>query len=155
MNSHARRCTLKLKRRNCFLIYIYYNLSLKNLHNNFFFLSFFLYHSSLFSFFLLLFLFEWYWGWHWLRHLCTRHPRNTLHSKSCHQLSQVVFCYRLYLNIIIRLCSAFFKFCWLFYKCSGLKFYEVLVELWTFEPNVLVIDLMYHSEPFYGVYSSI
>lgn len=157
MNSHARRCTLKLKRRNCFLIYIYYNLSLKTYKITFsFFFSFFLYHSSLFSFFLLLFLFEWYWGWHWLRHLCTRHPRNTLHSKSCHQLSQVVFCYRLYLNIIIRLCCAFFfKFCWLFYKCSGLKFYEVLVELWTFEPNVLVIDLMYHSEPFYGVYSSI
>lgn len=156
MNSHVRRCTLKLKRRNCFLIYIYYNLSLKTYIITFsFFFSFFLYHSSLFSFFLLLFLFEWYWGWHWLRHLCTRHPRNTLHSKSCHQLSQVVFCYRLYLNIIIRLCSAFFKFCWLFYKCSGLKFYEVLVELWTFEPNVLVIDLMYHSEPFYGVYSRI
>lgn len=53
MNSHARRCTLKLKRRNCFLIYIYYNLSLKNLHKNLFFLSFFLYHSSLFSSFFL------------------------------------------------------------------------------------------------------
>lgn len=40
-------------RRNCFLIYIYYNLSLKNLHKNLFFLSFFLYHSSLFSSFYL------------------------------------------------------------------------------------------------------
>lgn len=59
MNSHARRCTLKLKRRNCFLIYIYYNLSLKTYIITFsFFFSFFLYHSSLFSFFLLLFLFE-------------------------------------------------------------------------------------------------
>lgn len=52
MNSHARRCTLKLKRRNCFLIYIYYNLSLKNLHNNFFFLFFFL-SLSLVTFFFL------------------------------------------------------------------------------------------------------
>lgn len=60
MNSHARRCTLKLKRRNCFLIYIYYNLSLKNLHNNFFFLFFFLSLSLVTFFFFLSFFLSFY-----------------------------------------------------------------------------------------------
>lgn len=152
MNSHARRCTLKLKRRNCFLIYIYYNLSLKNLHKNLFFLSFSITrHFFLLSFFLLLFLFEWYLGLHWLRHLCTRHPRNTRNL--------VISYLRLYFVTdyiwIYSTLQCFLSFCWLFYKCSGLTFYEVFVELWTSELNVLVIDSMYHSEPFYGVYSSI
>lgn len=152
MNSHARRCTLKLKRRNCFLIYIYYNLSLKTYKITFsFFFSFFLYHSSLFSFFLLLFLFEWYLGEHWLRHLCTRHPRNTRNL--------VISYLRLYFVTdyiwIYSTLQCFLSFCWLFYKCSGLTFYEVFVELWTSELNVVVIDSMYHSESFYGVYSSI
>lgn len=52
MNSHARRCTLKLKRRNCFLIYIYYNLSLKTYIITFsFFFSFFLYRHFFLSFY--------------------------------------------------------------------------------------------------------
>lgn len=156
MNSHARRCTLKLIEAQLFSYIHLLQLVFKNLHNNFFFLFFFLSLSLVtffffLSFFLLLFLFEWYLGLHWLRHLCTRHPRNTRNL--------VISYLRLYFVTdyiwIYSTLQCFLSFCWLFYKCSGLTFYEVFVELWTSELNVLVIDSMYHSESFYGVYSSI
>lgn len=129
---------MKLKRRNCFLIYIYYNLSKKKTYIITLFLSFFLSfvlcitrHFFLLFFFLSIVIFI------GVIVGCTLITSSvytsscvTIHSKSCHQLSQVVFCYRYYIDFAVL-----FKFCWLFYKCSGLTFYEVLVELRTFDLN--------------------
>lgn len=112
-------------------------MSLKNLHNNFFFLFFFLSLSLVtffffLSFFLLLFLFEWYLGLHWLRHLCTRHPRNTRNL--------VISYLRLYFVTdyiwIYSTLQCFLSFCWLFYKCSGLT----LVSLFT--AYILVFNII-------------
>lgn len=103
-------------------------MSLKNLHNNFFFLFFFLSLSLVtfffLSFFLLLFLFEWYLGLHWLRHLCTRHPRNTRNL--------VISYLRLYFVTdyiwIYSTLQCFLSFCWLFTNVVDLHFTKFLLN---------------------------
>lgn len=108
MNSHARRCTLKLiARRNCFLIYIYYNLSLKNLHKTLFFLSFFLSLSLVTFFFFLSFYCYFYLSdtWVYIDYvICVHVIHVTLEILS----SAISGCILLLIIFeYIRLCSAF------------------------------------------------
>lgn len=107
MNSHARRCTLKLIEAQLFSYKHLLQLVFKNLHNNFFFLSFFLYHSSLFSSFFLSFYCYFYLSdtWVYIDYvICVHVIHVTLEILS----SAISGC--ILLPIIfeyIRLCSAF------------------------------------------------